>query len=78
MRRALRRRMVAKRFKDLVCWQLAREFERRVYAFTATSAAADDFEYCRQIRKSSSSGARNSETRDHLAAGCCKKTWRDN
>jgi len=42
-----------------VAWQLARELERRVYAFTATEPAHKDFEYCRQIRKSSSSAPRN-------------------
>jgi four helix bundle protein len=51
--------MVAKRFEDLVCWQLARELEREVYAFTAMPPAAKDLEYCRQIRKSSSSAPRN-------------------
>ena len=53
------RHMIAKRFEDLVCWQLARELERQVYAFTATALASKDFEYCRQIRKSSSSSPRN-------------------
>jgi four helix bundle protein len=51
--------MIAKRFEDLVCWQLARELERRVYAFTAIPPASNDLEYCRQIRKSSSSSPRN-------------------
>ena len=51
--------MVARKFEELVAWQLARELERRVYAFTATGAAARDIEYCHQIRKSSSSAPRN-------------------
>jgi four helix bundle protein len=51
--------VIARRYEDLVCWQLARELERRVFAFTATMPAAKDFEYCEQIRSSSSSGARN-------------------
>jgi four helix bundle protein len=59
MRRASERHMIAKRFEDLVCWQLARELERQVYAFTATARASKDLEYCRQIRKSSSSSPRN-------------------
>jgi four helix bundle protein len=59
MRNASTPRMVAKRFEDLVCWQLARELERQVYAFTAMPPALKDLEYCRQIRKSSSSSPRN-------------------
>jgi four helix bundle protein len=55
----MRRRMIARRFEELECWQLARELERRVYAFTATPPASRDAEYCRQIRKSSSSSPRN-------------------
>ena len=51
--------MIAKRFEELVCWQLARELERQVYAFTAMPPVANDLEYCRQIRKSSSSSQRN-------------------
>src|SRR5437763_1400718 len=53
------RRMVARTFVDLVCWQLARDLEGRVYAFTAKPPASTDYEYCRQIRKSSSSAPRN-------------------
>ena len=59
MRRALSRRMGVRRYEDLAAWQLARELERRVYAFTAMEPARKDFEYCRQIRKSSSSAPRN-------------------
>ena len=51
--------MVARRFEDLECWQLARELERRVFALTDKPPAANDFEYCRQIRKSSSSAPPN-------------------
>ena len=51
--------MVARRFEDLVCWQFARELERRVYAFTAKPPVSNDLEYCRQIRKSSASAPRN-------------------
>ena len=51
--------MVARRYQDLVCWQLCRELERRVYAFTAIKPAAADVDFCRQIRKSSSSASRN-------------------
>jgi four helix bundle protein len=51
--------MVARRFEDLECWQLARELERRVFAFTDKPPASGDFEFCRQIRKSSSSAPPN-------------------
>ena len=51
--------MVARRFEELECWQLARELERQVFAFTATPPASNDVEYCRQIRKSSSSAPPN-------------------
>jgi len=42
-----------RRYQDLVAWQLARELERGVVAFTATSPASKDFDYCHQIRNSS-------------------------
>jgi four helix bundle protein len=51
--------MAARRFEDLHCWQLARELERRVFAFTSQPPASHDLEYCRQIRKSSSSAPPN-------------------
>ena len=44
--------MIARRYEDLVCWQLANELKRRVYAFTAKMPAAGDFKYCNQIRDS--------------------------
>jgi four helix bundle protein len=56
---ALRTDVVARKFEELVAWQLSRELERRVYAFTETGAAARDLEDCRQIRRSSSSAPRN-------------------
>ena len=51
--------MGVRRYKDLAAWQLARELERRVFAFTAIQPAVKDFDFCRQIRRSSSSAARN-------------------
>ena len=50
---------MARRIQDFAVWQLSRELERRVFAVTAMSQAADDFDYCRQIRRSSSSAPRN-------------------
>ena len=51
--------MVARRYEDLVVWQLTRDLERRVFAFTATQPASKDVDYCRQIRRSASSAPRN-------------------
>jgi four helix bundle protein len=51
--------MVATRFEELQCWQLARELERRVLEFISRAPASKDVEYCRQIRESSSSAPRN-------------------
>ena len=51
--------MVAKRFEELECWQLACELERRVLAFINKPPASRDVEYCRQIRKSTSSPPAN-------------------
>jgi four helix bundle protein len=56
--------MVVTRFQDFAAWQLSRELERRVFAFTAISPANRDLDFCRQARKSSSSPARN------IAEGC--------
>ena len=50
---------VAKRYQDLVCWQLADELEKLVFELTATGAAARDFKFRDQIRDSSSSATRN-------------------
>jgi len=51
--------MVVSRYEDLVAWQLARELEREIFAFTTNAAASKDVDYCRQIRRSGSSGPRN-------------------
>jgi four helix bundle protein len=59
MARARLRRMVARRYEDLVVFQLSRDLERRVFAFTATLPASKDLDYCRQIRRSASSAPRN-------------------
>jgi four helix bundle protein len=59
MGRASSQGMVATRFEELDCWQLARELERRVFAFTSKPPASKDLDYCRQIRKSSSSAPPN-------------------
>ena len=51
--------MVATRFEELECWQLACELERRVLAFINKAPASHDVEYRRQIRKSTSSPPAN-------------------
>jgi four helix bundle protein len=49
----------AKRYQDLVCWQLANELEHLVFELTATGPVSRDFKFRDQIRDSSSSAARN-------------------
>jgi four helix bundle protein len=50
---------VAKRYQDLVCWQLADELEQLVFELPETGAASKDFKFRDQIRDSSSSATRN-------------------
>src|SRR5215831_21419495 len=50
---------VAKRYEDLVCWQLADELEKLVIALTETGPVTRDFKFRDQIRDSSSSATRN-------------------
>lgn len=49
----------AKRYQDLVCWQLADELEQLVFALTATGPVFSDFKFRDQIRDSSASATRN-------------------
>ena len=49
----------AKRYQDLVCWQLADELEKLVFDLTETGSVASDFKFRDQIRDSSSSATRN-------------------
>ena len=51
--------MVARRFQDLLAWQLSYELKCEVVAFTATGPAAKDFRYRDQIRASSASAPSN-------------------
>jgi len=50
---------MARRFEDLVCWQLANELKCEVLAFTSQEPASRDFKFCDQIRDSASSATRN-------------------
>ena len=51
--------MQIKRIEELVAWQLAKRLERLVFAFTDKPRVARDFEFCKQIRRSSSSAPSN-------------------
>jgi four helix bundle protein len=50
---------VAKRYQDLICWQLADELEKLVFELTEAGPASKDFKFRDQIRDSSSSATRN-------------------
>jgi len=50
---------VAKRYQDLICWQLADELEKLVFELTESGPASRDFKFRDQIRDSSSSATRN-------------------
>jgi four helix bundle protein len=47
------------RFEDLIAWQLARQLQNEVFAFTSKCPALNDRRYCEQIRDSSRSARRN-------------------
>lgn len=49
---------VAKRYQDLVCWQLADELEQLVFELTEAGPVSKDFKFRDQIRDSSSSSTR--------------------
>ncbi len=51
--------MIARTYKDLVCWQLANEVKKNVYAITDRTDVARDFKFCQQIRESARSAPRN-------------------
>jgi len=44
--------MVARHYRELVCWQLSNDLKRRVYAIIDKPPVSRDFEFCRQIRGS--------------------------
>jgi four helix bundle protein len=51
--------MGAKNYQELVCWQLARDLRVRVRAITEYPAAAKDFGFCDDIRRSARSSPAN-------------------
>ena len=51
--------MIIRDHTEMKAWQFARDLQRRVYAFVARGPARHDVDFCKQIRNSSSSAARN-------------------
>jgi four helix bundle protein len=49
----------AKRYEDLICWQLSYELQEAVFAKTSNPPALKDVNFCNQIRESSRSATRN-------------------
>jgi len=60
---------VAKRYQDLICWQLADELEQLVFELTATGPASRDLKFRDQIRDSSSSATRNMTGTTNVESG---------
>ncbi len=51
--------MGARRFEDLIAWQLAHQLQQEVFAFTERLPVSRDLKYCDQIRDSARSATRN-------------------
>src|SRR5262245_28706875 len=51
--------MGVRRFEDLIVWQLSEKLKQEVFAFSATTPASLDRDFCNQIRDSSRSATRN-------------------
>jgi len=51
--------MIIRDHREIAAWRFARELERRVFAFIATSPAKHDANFCKQIGNSASSAPRN-------------------
>jgi len=49
----------ARRFEDLIVWQLAVRIRNRIYVLTDDESVSRDFKFCNQIRDSSASAPRN-------------------
>lgn len=49
----------AKRFQDLICWQLSRELRNTVFRLTKTPKLARDFDLCDQLRSATRSATGN-------------------
>jgi four helix bundle protein len=44
--------MVARHYRELICWQLSCDLKRRVYAVLADQTVSADLDFCKQIRGS--------------------------
>jgi four helix bundle protein len=51
--------MVARRYQELVAWQLANELKQKVYALVDRSRALEDRRFCEQLKDSAASAPRN-------------------
>jgi len=51
--------MGARRYHDLVAWQLANELKQEVYALVDRSTALNDRKFCEQIKDATASAPRN-------------------
>jgi four helix bundle protein len=71
MDRACEDSMGARHFRELACWQLARELKSEVYAFTDRIPASRDRDFCEDIRASSRSVSSN------IAEGFGRQTHRE-
>jgi four helix bundle protein len=49
----------AKRYDELICWQLSYELQQAVFAITDSGAASRDLKFCDQIRDCVRSSTRN-------------------
>lgn len=58
-------RVIARKYEDLVVWQLSDELKRKVYELVETSRAERDFDFRDQIRRSAASAPTN------VAEGFC-------
>ena len=51
--------MAARRYQELVTWQLANELKQKVYALVDQSTARDDRKFCDQTKDAAASAPRN-------------------
>jgi len=51
--------MIAKRFQDLIAWQLADQLRQHIYDITESGPAARDFKFKSQIREAADSACDN-------------------
>ena len=63
--------MVARNYKELICWQLADQLKKEVFAFTAKGPGKHDRDFCCDIRASARSARAN------IAEGFGRETHRD-